>query len=257
MPRARAKVTNDVDEESNNLFVTGPRGKKSKLSRLEEYDEDPGRAGSQKYQKLANMLEMCATKETDKSKAYLRQFRKDVETGDMELKRLRQQKEHEFVEGRDKIAAVFKQLSHHFCGNRDERPSTFRKEDHPLFKQAQANIDDHHSLLKQFKLVEEQLSANRLELPMARWQQDKREMTEILDCSGKYGETLVGSILAPEPAASPKMSQQNLDEDEQFVKELFKDNGATLDGETWGRVAEDQLKQFSVIARTVRLTEEA
>lgn len=118
-------------------------------------------------------------------------------------------------------------------------------------------MDDHRSLLKQFKLVEEQLSANKLELPMARWKQDKQDIGEVLDCSGRYGEGLVGSVLAPEPAASPMVSQRNAGENEQFVKELFKDSGDTLNGETWGRVAEDQLKQFSAIAKTVRLIEEA
>lgn len=119
-------------------------------------------------------------------------------------------------------------------------------------------MDDHRSLLKQFKLVEEQLSANKLELPIARWKQDKQEITEILDCSGKYGEALVGNVLAPEAAGGPMISQRNAGESERFVKELFKDSGDTLDGETWGRVAEDQLKQFSAMAKTaVQLEEEA
>lgn len=105
--------------------------------------------------------------------------------------------------------------------------------------------------------MEEQLLANKLELPVARWKQDKQEVREILEYSGRYGETLVGSVLAPEAAAASPMNQRNAGENEQFVKELFKDSGETLEGETWGRVAEDQLKKFSAIARTVRLEEEA
>lgn len=46
MPR-KAKAADNASNESDGLFVTESRSKKSRLSRLEEYDEDPGRAGSQ------------------------------------------------------------------------------------------------------------------------------------------------------------------------------------------------------------------
>ncbi|KAI1150454.1 hypothetical protein F4825DRAFT_13458 [Nemania diffusa] len=209
-----------------------------------------------KYQRLANMLESCTTKEAGKSKAFLREFRKDVKKKDAELNIFREKKEQEFTKGQEKIATIFKQLSQQFPDGRDGRFSTLRKEDHPLFNLARVTKEDHQSLLKQFKLVEEQLDADKLELPMAQWKQDKQDIREFLGHSGRYGEALVGSLLAPESPASPVFDQANASEEGQFAKELFKDSRELMGGETWGQVAEDQLKHFSAIARMVQLEEE-
>ncbi|KAI1124094.1 hypothetical protein F5Y10DRAFT_269424 [Nemania abortiva] len=260
MPKGRAKVADNVNDDSDGLSVTASRTKKSKLSRLEEYDEDPGRAGSQKYRRYAKLLETCTTKEAGKSKAFLKEFRKDVKKRDMELDAFKQKKEQEFTKGQEKFATIFRHISQHLSDGRDERDghlSTLRKEDHPLFKLIQENKEDYQSLLAQFKAVEEQLDADKLELPVARWKQDKQEIKELLDCSGKYGETLIGSVLAPEPVPSSAIDQFNGDEIDERIKELFSDSRELLEGETWGRVAENQLKHFSAIASTVRLEEEA
>lgn len=106
--------------------------------------------------------------------------------------------------------------------------------------------------MKQFKLVEEQLKTNKLELPAAKWKQDYQEIREFLTSSGVYGETLIGSVLVPESAANPVLNQPNTGEKDQFVKELFKDNQKVLHGETWGQVAEEQLNHFSAMARMVQ-----
>ncbi|GAP83853.1 hypothetical protein SAMD00023353_0502710 [Rosellinia necatrix] len=245
MPKTKADALDNVDDRSDSLFVTRSRKKKNKISRLEEYDEDPGRAGSQKYQRLANLLETCTTKEATKSKTFLKEFRRDVKKKDIELKAFRHNKEKELEE---KSSTLLKCISLKSPDEIRGRLGVLRKEDHPLFKQARANIEIHRSLMKQFKLAEEQLKSNKLELPMSRWKQDKEEIRGILACGGRYGEALVGSVLAPEITTNP-IDQLDSDEEQKFAKEWFKDSREALHGETWGHVAEEQLKQFSAIAR--------
>jgi hypothetical protein len=147
---------------------------------------------------------------------------------------------------------VLKRLLQQFPEKRDERPSALRKEDHPLFRLYQANREDHRQLLEQFELVEGQLDANKLELPITRWRQDKEEITQVLGCGRKYGETLVGSVLAPRSTMPPSLDRLGKDEPDRVIRGLFKGSRELLDGETWGQVAEDQLKQFSALARTVQ-----
>ncbi|KAI0860305.1 hypothetical protein F4860DRAFT_226345 [Xylaria cubensis] len=253
MPRAKAKVADNVDgDESDGLFVRRPRSKKNKLSRLEEYDEDPGRAGSQKYQKLANILENHTTKEARNSKAYIKEFRSMVKEKGMELKAYRQKQKQELAEGQEKSPAVVKELSQQLSNGQAGQLGLLRKEDHPLFKQAQVNTEVYQSLVKQFDLLEEQLKNDKLELPVAKWKQDNEKIREFLTCSGKYGETLIGNVLVPESAANPAVDQRSTGEGDEFVKYLFKDCQDVLDGETWGQVAEEQLKHFSAMARTVQ-----
>ncbi|KAI1745321.1 hypothetical protein F4680DRAFT_442799 [Xylaria scruposa] len=253
MPRAKAKVGDNVDgDESDGLFVRGSRSKKNRLSRLEEYDDDPGRAGSQKYQKLASMLENHTTKEARNSKAYMKEFRNMAKERSIELKAYLQKHKRELAKGQEISVPVVKELSKQLSNGQAGQLGHLRKEDHPFFKQAQANTEIYQSLVKQFKLLEEQLKADKLELPVAKWKQDNEEIREFLTCSGKYGETLIGKMLVPESAANPAVDQQNADEEDQFIKGLFKDCQEVLDGETWGQVAEKQLKHFSAMARTVQ-----
>ncbi|KAJ8121924.1 hypothetical protein O1611_g9975 [Lasiodiplodia mahajangana] len=259
MPRGKPKAAGNINgfdlDEPDGQFVTASRTKKSKLSRLEEYDEDPGRAGSQKYQRLANLLETCTTKEAGKSKAFLKEFRRDVRRKEMEVNAFKQKKEEEFTKDQEKLGVIFKHLSQQFLDG-DGQSSIPRKEDHPLFKLMEDNKEDHQSVLKQFKLVEEELDANELELPEAQWKQDRQEIRDLLNCSGRYGEALIGSVLAPESAPSPTMDQSNGDEKDERIKELFSDTRELVDGETWGHVAETQLKYFAAIASTLQLEEE-
>ncbi|KAI0472478.1 hypothetical protein F4859DRAFT_107009 [Xylaria cf. heliscus] len=254
MPRAKANAADNVDgDDSDGLFVRKSRGKKSKLSRLEEYDEDPGRAGSQKYQRLADMLETCATEEADKSRKFLKDFHQKVKRRAMELKTYRQKQEQELAKGQEKSVAVFKELSQQLSTGQAGQLGRLRKEDHPLFKQAQVHTESYQSLVKQLKFVEEQLKTDRLELPAARWKQDNQEIREVLTCSSRHGETLLGSVLVPDSATNPAIDQQNTVEKDKFVEDLFKESQKLLQGETWGQIAEEQLKHFSAMAGKVRL----
>ncbi|KAI0542167.1 hypothetical protein GGR58DRAFT_527229 [Xylaria digitata] len=256
MPRTRAQVIDRVDDETDGLFVTKSRGKKSRLSRLEEYDEDPGRAGSQKYRKLASMLETCTTKEDSKSKAFLKEFRKNTKQRGVELKAFWQEKEQEFTDNQETLDTRVNQLSQQLSAQRNGQPGRLCKEDHPLFRTAQAQRDNINSLLKQLDPIEEQLT-QKLELPVTRWKQDKGEMKEILHYGSRYGEVLLGAALAPELADSPEIDQSTGCEQDQFAKEFFfSDCRKLLDGETWGHVAENQVKQISAIVRALPIDEE-
>ncbi|KAI3327872.1 hypothetical protein HD806DRAFT_484238 [Xylariaceae sp. AK1471] len=252
-------------EESDGLLVkdgvnrpnqTQSRSKKRRLARLEEYDEDTGRAGSRGFQRWAKVFETCTSGEAARSKAFLKEFSKEVKKKEVELKTFRQMKEQEFTKGQEKFATVFKQLystatsTQQLPDGQNQRLGALRKEDHPLFKQAQTNTGGHLLLMTQFKLVEEQLNANKLELPVDRWKQDKRDIKELLACSGSYGEALVESVLAPKSAPCPVIDQPGTSENEQIAKELFKDSRKVLDEETWGHVAEEQVKKFSAIAQS-------
>jgi hypothetical protein len=115
---------------------------------------------------------------------------------------------------------------------------------------------DHESLMTQFRHVEEQLNSNELELPLDRWNQDKRDIKALLACSGTYGEALVESVLAPKSAPCPVIDPPVTNENAQIAKELFRDSQKVLDGETWGHVAEEQVKKFSAIAQSVPVEEE-
>ncbi|KAI1428850.1 hypothetical protein F5Y12DRAFT_710797 [Xylaria sp. FL1777] len=276
MPKARTKVINRVNGEYGSIshkihvgflftscefhpgqpggqFVANSRSKKNRLSRLEEYDEDPGRAGSQQYQVLANALKKVA----DKSEAFLEEFENDVKRKDVELKAFCRKKEQEFTKDQEKFSTVMNQLSQQLPDSEHGRLGSLRKEDHPLFQKAQAQRDDVNSLLTQLETMEERLKSDKLELPMAVWKQDKHDVKELLEHGGRYGEALLGGALAPELAISLEIDQPGASAKDQLVKELFKDGRKVLDEETWGHLAEGQLKQLSAIARRLPVEEEA
>lgn len=148
---------------------------------------------------------------------------------------------------------MMNQLSQRLSDGKHGRLGALRKEDHPLFQKYQAQRNDINSLLKQLETIEEHLQSDKLELPVATWKQDKQDIKELLAYGGKYGEALLGDALAPELVASPDIDQPGAGEKHQLVKELFKDGRKVLDEETWGHVAEDQLKQLSAIARSLPL----
>ncbi|KAK5629326.1 hypothetical protein RRF57_005041 [Xylaria bambusicola] len=228
------------------------RTKKSKLHHLEEYDEDPGRAGSEKYQILAKAIDAQAAK----SKDFLRDFCNDVESKGLELKAFCQSKEMEFAEDQGKLGVVMKQLSQQLSNGKHGRLGALRKEDHPLFQKCQAQREEVSSFLKRLKAMEAELETEKLALPVATWEQDKHNFKEVLAYGSRYGEALLGSALAPHLMESTEIDELGSSEKEQLVKNLFKGGRRISDQETWGQVAEDSLKQLSAIARTITLEEE-
>ncbi|KAI1294039.1 hypothetical protein F5Y03DRAFT_399782 [Xylaria venustula] len=246
MPKAKTKGTAHNDGRTVGQSVRKPRNK-NRLSRLGEYDEDPGRAGSQRYRKMADTLKKVA----DKSEAFLEEFQSEIKKRDVQLKAFRREKEKEFAKDQQKYSTMMNQLSQQLPDRKHGRLGALRKEDHPLFQKAQADSDGFKSVLKQLKTMEERLQSEKLELPITTWKQDEQDTKELLAYGGRYGETLLGGVLAPELAANPEINLTGTSEKDQRVKELFRNEQKPLDEETWGHIAEDQLRQLSAIARTL------
>lgn len=136
-----------------------------------------------------------------------------------------------------------------------DKTSGINKEGHVLFKDAQAVISGSHSLLRQFREADKQLKDHKLELPTAKWKQDKQDIKDLLACGREYGEKLVESRLAPNTYPSPQHDRYSANEKENMAAaELFKDSRKTPpDGDNWGIVAADQVKRLTAIAKTVPL----
>ncbi|KAI0205518.1 hypothetical protein F4808DRAFT_236734 [Astrocystis sublimbata] len=251
MPRAKSKATNNADNGKSNSFVGQPRSKKSRLSRVEEYDEDPGRDGSQMYHKLAEVYKKCATNEEGKSKSYLKEFKRHVNDASAELKAYARQREQEItLDHKESIMEVLK-ASRPLIYGQGGQPLC--KENHRLFKAARENTEFYQSLLKHLECVEEQVRSEKPDIPVAKWKQDKEDIKEVFTYTGEYGETLIGGLLVPESAVSLAIDQSNATEKDRHVKDMFKESQEVINNDTWGQVAEEQLKQFSIMAKTARL----
>ncbi|KAI0513165.1 hypothetical protein F5B22DRAFT_276376 [Xylaria bambusicola] len=252
-PTTRTQTTNHGAGKSGRQPAARTRGKKNKLHHLEEYDEDPGRAGSEKYQILAKAIDVQAAK----SKDFLRDFRKEVERKGLELKAFCQDKEKELTEDQGKIGGVIKQISQQLIDGKHGRLDALRKEDHPLFQRRRAQREEVSSFLKGLETMEEtQLESEKLALPVSTWEQDEINFKEVLAYGSSYGEVLLGNALAPYSMGSTEIDQLGSSEKEQLVKDLFKGVRRNSDQETWGEVAEDSLRQVTAIARTIPLEEE-
>ncbi|KAJ3569446.1 hypothetical protein NPX13_g6084 [Xylaria arbuscula] len=248
MPPAKGRNTARVDSKP----ASKPRSKKSKLNHFEEYDEDPGRAGSEKYQVLANAIKAHASK----SKAFLQRFQGDVEAKGQELEAFRREKAKEFLESQGVFGEMLNRVSQQLSSRGNGHSGVLRKEDHPLFHEAQAQREDVKSMLKQLKTNEAQLQSDKLALPVATWEQDKKDINKVLEYGNRYAEALLGDALAPESMGSMEIGQLGSSEEERLVKELFEDGNEVLPQETWGHVADDQLKRLSAIARSIPLEED-
>lgn len=123
-----------------------------------------------------------------------------------------------------------------------------------MFKDAHDVISGSHSLLKQFKEAEERLKDYKVDLPSAKWKQDKQDIKDLLACGREEGERLVEKQLAPSAYPSPQPDRYKATEKDNLVSELFKESRKVADGETWGAVAADQIKKFTSIAKSVAPT---
>lgn len=151
---------------------------------------------------------------------------------------------------------VLSQLSQQLSSREHGRLGTLRKKEHSLFQQAQAQREDVSSVLKQLKTDEAELRSDKLELPVAAWEQDMKDIKEVLEYGNRYGVALLGRALAPELMSSTELEQLGSCEKEQLVKDLFKDGHEVLTQETWGHVAEAQLRQLSDIVKTLPVEKE-
>ncbi|KAI0147099.1 hypothetical protein GGR57DRAFT_477885 [Xylariaceae sp. FL1272] len=261
MPRAAAKRAReeDADDDSDGLFVpenippepknAASKKKAKQLARLEEYDEDLGRAGSQNFQKWAKLFENCTQEEAQKSKAFFNDFCKEVKKDATGLKALISQRRDEPVEDPEACTTAFEAL----CSN--SAAAITRREDHPLFTRTQTVIGNIHSLTTHMKNLEaEQLKQEmNMDNPATDWEQDRQEMKSLLDEADQRGQKLIEGMLNPGPYPSPERDDEDMDHNQRLAQSLYVDAQKALKGQTWGHVAAEQVhKLTSMIAATVQ-----
>lgn len=120
-----------------------------------------------------------------------------------------------------------------------------------MFKDYQALLSGSHSLLTQFKKTDERLKNYKIELPSAKWKQDKLDIKDLLACGREYGEKLVEKKLAPSGYLSHQPGSNKADEKEKIASELFKESHKCVDGNSWGVVAAEQVKRLRAIVNTI------
>ncbi|KAI1497033.1 hypothetical protein F5X99DRAFT_413496 [Biscogniauxia marginata] len=268
---AKRKAEADLaSDESDGLFVSNTshktrkttRGKRERLARLEEYDEDEGRAGSRGFQKWAELFENSTKGETNKSKTFMKNFQSRVKKNVDDMREYMQQQEDSLKQGQDKYVAIFQNLfsaaiDPSIAPNVSSKGTAItKKEGHVLYKETQDILSKSTSLLKQFTEMEEKMKKHKVDFPTARWKQDKQDIKELLDLGRQHGEQLAESLLVPNiyPSTKPDQSQQS--DNEKLASDLFKDSRKALEGDTWGTVAAEQVKRFKALAKTVPLKDQ-
>ncbi|KAI0381517.1 hypothetical protein F5Y04DRAFT_288408 [Hypomontagnella monticulosa] len=235
------------------------KSKRSKrLSRLEEYDEDEGRESSRGFQRLGEACDNNTKGEAMKSKIFIKNFAAKVQKQMDQVRQKIEDLEKALEETNILPTPFLKELcfesatpSPYGTPNKpDSNGCGTGKDGHVLLKEADAVIAMGHQLIQNFKEMDEQLKDHKLELPTAKWKQDKQDMRELLACGREYGEKLVEDKLTPD--AYPSRQSDNYKEDEKgsIASELFKDSRKPEE-DNWGTVAADQLKGFVAIAKTV------
>ncbi|KAI1816401.1 hypothetical protein GGS20DRAFT_538096 [Poronia punctata] len=235
----------EIDEQAGPEKLQ-PHKKKRRLARLEEYEEDVGRARSRDFQKWAKVFENFGEVEAKRSAAFLNNFRADVKKREAEFKTYRHNEEKQFVEGANKLAVIFKEV----FDDKDRQSRPVRQEEHILYKQMRSITADYQSLMKQYNSVEEQLSANKLQLPEVNFEQDRLDFKELLVRSVSHGVALVERILAPKLRPSTIFEQPTTNKLDEVAKKLFDGSQEVFGGETWGHIAETQVKYFTAMAAT-------
>ncbi|KAI1084406.1 hypothetical protein F5B20DRAFT_593477 [Whalleya microplaca] len=248
--KADAELTSD---ESDSLFKsketkkTKAISKKKRLSRLEEYDEDEGRASSRGFQQWAEIFENNTKGEVSKSKEFMKTFRDETKKQADGVRDYMQKQEHQLIQKGEEFVRVFEKLY-----STSALPyGTTGKEGHVLFTEAQRFVTGSRSLLKHFKDIEEGLKNQKLDLPTETWKNDKQELKEILAGGRQEGEKLIEGILAPNTYPSPKSAKYKASPNEELASGLFKESRRFLDEDNWGTVAVDQVKKLTALAKTV------
>ncbi|KAL7624335.1 hypothetical protein AAE478_005897 [Parahypoxylon ruwenzoriense] len=258
--KRRATLGSTLDEPDNQKKRDVKKSKlnsNKRLSRLEEYKEDEGRDGSRAFQQWAEIFAKNTEGEATKSKAFLRSFETKVKKQTERVRDYAREREEELARTKDQFVATFEELcpeTADYRGTSGEPENIARgtsKENHALFKDAQAIISGSYSLLTQFKEVDERLKTYKLESPTERWKKDRQDMRELLACGRDYGEKLVEDKLAPNTHPSPLPDRYKASERGNMTSRLFKDSHRASDKDSWGTVAADQAKRLTAVAKTI------
>ncbi|KAI1471399.1 uncharacterized protein F4812DRAFT_413923 [Daldinia caldariorum] len=240
------------------LVKETPKKKKTgidkRLSRLEEYNEDEGRESSRNFQRWAEIFENNTKGEAMKSETFIKKFQVKVQKQVDKVRDYMQEQEKLLAQNNGKLVESFEDLysATAFTHGSDDEARNASKEGHILFQDAQAVISRSYALLEKFKETDEQLKNCKFELPSAKWKQDKQDIKDLLSCGREYGEKLVEDKLAPMPQMFQHSNGHKADGKEAMTSELFKKSSKARDEEdTWGTVAAEQVKRFTVMAKSV------
>ncbi|RYP58895.1 hypothetical protein DL769_008756 [Monosporascus sp. CRB-8-3] len=256
--RKLSDLRHDLDRESS-IFAgdvqpksRNARKKNQRASAMEEYNADPGRDGSKDFQKWATKFEKNCQKQTEQSKAALREFEDRVRDHANQVHQQQKQQRNQLIQDRDTFLADFRNicsgaLQAPASSNKTQKgPHISGKDDHVLFQDAQYLISQSRKMLQDFRETDDRLKNYTLELPMARWKQDKRQMQELLASGRQRAEEIIEGLLIPNypKAKADKHGATDVDE-----LKLFEEGHKALKGENWGIVAAEQATELTTIVK--------
>lgn len=111
-----------------------------------------------------------------------------------------------------------------------------------LFQEAQAIISANNSLRKAIRGVDDKIAQHQLETPKATWEKDRADIEEALTCGRDLGEYLVELNLKSHNEVVPAPARCKDAGIDRVVQGMFEESSKSVNGETWGVVAERQLK---------------
>lgn len=121
------------------------------------------------------------------------------------------------------------------------------KAHHVLFQDVQSLLSQSSTMLREFKETDERLKNYKLEPPVDRWKQDKRQMKDLLASGRQSAEEIVERLLIPNSYPTTKADKQGVT-DTQDLK-LFEESHKALKGENWGNTAAEQAAQIAAIVK--------
>ncbi|RYP51752.1 hypothetical protein DL768_002975 [Monosporascus sp. mg162] len=236
LDREKSVFAGDIQPSSRNA-----RKKDQRASAMEEYNPDPGRDGSKDFQRWATKFEKNCQKQTEQSKAVLKGFQEKVRE---HANQVHQQQKQQ----RNQLNICAGALQAPASSNKtQEGPQISGKDDHVLFQDAQYLISQSRTMLRDFKETDARLENYELELPMARWKQDKRQIQELLASGRQRAEEIIEGLLIPNNYPAAKADKHRATD--VYELEFFEEGHKALKGENWGIVAAEQATQLTAIVK--------
>ncbi|CAG9938935.1 unnamed protein product [Clonostachys rosea f. rosea IK726] len=84
-----------------------------------------------------------------------------------------------------------------------------------------------------------------------RWAQDKRDLESLDDHAIFMATRLISSLIVPNPSPSLKSPPDRKDEIARMAWELFPKEISGMAKDTWGKIAQEQVKAFTHVLRSV------
>ncbi|RYP29790.1 hypothetical protein DL767_006531 [Monosporascus sp. MG133] len=257
--RKLSDLQDDPDRE-NSVFAGDiqpksryARKKNQGASAMEEYNPDPGRDGSKDFQKWATKFEKNCQKQTEQSKAVLKGFQEKVRDHANQVHQQQKQQRNKLIQECDTFLADFRNICSGALqapapSNKTQKgPQISGKDDHVLFRDGQYLISQSRTMLRDFKETDDRLENYKLEVPMARWKQDKRQMQELLASGRQRAEEIIEGLLIPNNYPAAKADKHGATDVHEL--KLFEEGHKALKGENWGIVAAEQATQLTSIVK--------